>query len=146
MNVASSGIPLIGKLAGLETLNRAELVDRWLEAYGNPPFKGARRSTLIRGLAYHLQCRSYGGLKPGVSRELLKIAAGKSIEQAEQCSKPSTRIGSQLVREWNGKTHTVIVSDRGYVLNGVTYTSLSAAAKAITGAHWSGPRFFGVAS
>ena len=112
----------------------------------NPPFKGARRSTLIRGLAYHLQCRSYGGLKPGVSRELLKIAAGKSIEQAEQCSKPSTRIGSQLVREWNGKTHTVIVSDRGYVLNGVTYTSLSAAAKAITGAHWSGPRFFGVAS
>ena len=144
--MASSGMHLIGKLAGLETLNRAELVDRWLEAYGNPPFKGARRSTLIRGLAYHLQCKTFGELKPGVSQELLKIAAGKSIKQAEQSSKPTTTIGSQLVREWNGKTHTVIVSDRGYVLNGVTYSSLSAAAKAITGAHWSGPRFFGVAS
>ena len=144
--MASPGRPLIGKLAGLETLNRAELVDRWLEAYGNPPFKGARRSTLIRGLAYHLQCKTYGGLKPGVSRELLKIATGKPIEQIEQSSKPSASIGSQLVREWNGKTHTVIVSDRGYILNGVTYTSLSAAAKAITGAHWSGPRFFGVTS
>ena len=87
----------------------------------NSPFKGARRSTLIRGLAYHLQCKTYGGLKPGVSRELLKIAVGKSIEQAEQCSKPCTSIGSQLVREWNGKTYTVTVSDRGYVLNGVTY-------------------------
>ena len=84
--MASAGRPLIGKLDGLETLNRAELVDRWLEAYGTPPFKGARRSTLIRGLAYHLQCKTYGGLKPSVSQELLKIAAGKSIEQAEQCS------------------------------------------------------------
>ena len=85
--MVSSGKPLIGKLAGLETLNRAELVDRWLEAYGTPPFKGARRSTLIRGLAYHLQCKTYGGLKPSVSRELLKIAAGGSVKQAEQCSK-----------------------------------------------------------
>jgi len=51
-----------------------------------------------------------------------------------------------LVREWNGKTHKVIVTNKGYVLNGVPYASLSAAAKAITGAHWSGPRFFGVAS
>ena len=145
MMVSPVGDPVDG-LARLDTLSRAELVDRWVKAYGHPPFKGARRSTLIRGFAYYLQCKEYGGLKPSVSRELLKIAAGKSVEQVEQSNKPSTRIGSQLVREWNGKTHTVIVSDRGYILNGVTYSSLSAAAKAITGAHWSGPRFFGVAS
>ena len=134
------------KLANLGTLGRAELGDRWIEAYGNPPFKGARRSTLIRGLAYHLQSKTYGGLKSPISLELLKIADGRSIKPAEQSSKPSTRIGSQLVRDWNGKTHTVIVSDKGYVLNGVSYSSLSAASRAITGAHWSGPRFFGVAS
>lgn len=136
----------MNKLAYLEILSRPELIDWWIEAYGNSPFKGARRSTLIRGLAYHLQCKTFGEIKPGVGQELLKIAAGKSIKQTEQSSKPTTTIGSQLFREWNGKTHTVIVSDRGYVLNGVTYTSLSAVAKAITGAHWSGPRFFGVAS
>ena len=136
----------MNKLAELETLGRPELVNRWIEAYGNRPFKGARRSTLIRGLAYHLQCKASGGLKPSVSRELLRIAAGRPIARAEQRNKPSATIGSQLVREWNGKTHTVIVSDSGYVLNGVTYTSLSAVAKAITGAHWSGPRFFGVVS
>ncbi|MBZ0216106.1 MAG: DUF2924 domain-containing protein [Fimbriimonadaceae bacterium] len=137
---------LVDALAGLETLSRAELASRWIKAYGNPPFKGARRSTLVRGLTYHLQCKTHGKLKPSISRELLRIAAGGSIKQVEDGRKPITRVGSQLVREWNGKAHKVIVTDNGYVLNGVTYTSLSAAARAITGAHWSGPRFFGVAS
>ncbi len=137
---------LADMIVRLESLSRAELVNRWIKAYGNHPFKGARRSTLLRGVAYHLQCKTHGGLKPSVSRELIKIAAGGSVKQAERRRKSTTRLGSQLVREWNGKTHKVIVTDKGYVLNGVTYTSLSAAAKAITGAHWSGPRFFGVAS
>jgi hypothetical protein len=137
---------LENRVVRLETLSRAELVDRWVKAYGNPPFKGARQSTLVRGLAYHQQCKTYGGLKPSINRELHKIAAGGSIKQVEQRRKSVAPIGSQLVREWNGKTHRVVVTDKGYVLNGVTYTSLSAAARAITGAHWSGPRFFGVAS
>lgn len=57
---------------------------------------------------------------------------------------PKLQLGSQMVREWNGKTYTVHATDQGFVLNGVTYGSLTAVAKAITGAHWSGPRFFGV--
>jgi hypothetical protein len=144
--VAPSDQSISDAIARLETLNRAELASRWIEAYGTPPFKGARKTTLVRGLIYHLQCKAHGGLKPSISRQLLKIAAGGPIERAEQCRKPISQIGSQLVREWNGKTHTLIVTDKGYALNGITYSSLSAAAKAITGAHWSGPRFFGVAS
>jgi len=132
-------------IARLEALGREELVCRWNKAFGHPPFKGARRSTLARGLAYHLQCKAYGGLKPSISRQLLKIGSGGSVEPAKEFKKPIVQVGSQLVREWNGKTHTVIVTDKGYALNGITYTSLTAAAKAITGAHWSGPRFFGVA-
>ena len=67
------------------------------------------------------------------------------LKAAKTKPKPKTKLGTQLVREWNGRTHTVHVTDKGYVMSGVTYSSLSAAAKAITGAHWSGPRFFGVA-
>lgn len=52
--------------------------------------------------------------------------------------------GAQLLREWNGRTYRVIVTDDGYEMDGRTYRSLSAIAKHITGAHWSGPRFFGV--
>ena len=57
---------------------------------------------------------------------------------------PAPRPGTRLVREWNGRTHIVDVSEDGFVFDGKTYRSLSAIAKRITGAHWSGPRFFGL--
>jgi len=147
---ASREQKLVDEIAKLETLSRAELVDYWVKAYGTPPFKGARHTTLVRGLAYHLQCKAYRGIKSKLSRQLLKLANVDHVAKARSANnsskKPRTQLGTQLVREWNGKTHTVHVTDKGCVLNGVTYSSLSAAAKAITGAHWSGPRFFGVAS
>lgn len=52
--------------------------------------------------------------------------------------------GTRLVREWNGRTHVVEVTQDGFVMDGKNYRSLSAIAKRITGAHWSGPRFFGL--
>ena len=135
------------KVQALETLERPELVAKWVKAYSAPPFKGARQGTLVRGLAYHIQSRRFGGLSAKTSKRLLKIArtglvAGKAPRKP---NKPRTKLGSQLVREWNGKSYTVHVTDKGYVMSGVTYGSLSSIAKAITGAHWSGPRFFGVA-
>jgi hypothetical protein len=57
---------------------------------------------------------------------------------------PGVRSGTRLVREWNGRTHFVDVSEDGFVFDGKTYRSLSAIAKRITGAHWSGRRFFGL--
>ena len=144
--MAPSDQSISDTIARLETLSRAELSTQWIEAFGTPPFKGARKTTLVRGLLYHLQCKAHGGLKPSISRQLLKIAASASVEPPVKRRMPIAQVGSQLVREWNGKTHTVIVTDKGYALNGINYSSLSAAAKAITGAHWSGPRFFGVAS
>jgi len=136
------------KVQALETLERADLVAKWVKAFGAPPFKGARQGTLVRGLAYHIQSHRFGGLSAKTSKRLLKIARTGLVTNttSSKRSKPKTRLGSQLVREWNGKSYTVHVTDKGYVMSGVTYGSLSSAAKAITGAHWSGPRFFGVAS
>ena len=59
---------------------------------------------------------------------------------------PQLRPGAQLLRTWNGVTHRVDVVEDGYRYRGVVYRSLSAIAKRITGAHWSGPRFFGLVS
>jgi len=130
----------------LKTLERSELISAWIRAYGAPPFKGIRQTTLIRGLAYHIQCKRFGNLKPSVNRQLLKIVKPDTevSRKPRTTSKPKTMLGSQIIREWNGRTHTVQVTDKGYVMAGITYGSLSAAAKAITGSHWSGPRFFGV--
>lgn len=47
------------------------------------------------------------------------------------------------MREWQGRAHEVIVLADGYLWKGERYGSLSVIAQHITGAHWSGPRFFG---
>jgi hypothetical protein len=52
--------------------------------------------------------------------------------------------GTQLIRQWQNTTHTVIVLDDGFALDGRTYKSLSAVAKVITGTNWNGYAFFGI--
>ena len=49
-----------------------------------------------------------------------------------------------VTREWRGVTHTVLVHADGVEWNGRRYRSLTVIAREITGAHWSGPRFFGL--
>lgn len=139
------------QIAGLQELSRDELLSEWIKRFGSEPYKGIRRASLIRGIAYHMQAKTLGGLRSVTANRLLKLAdgdvkSGAGDASSVQCGKPRTQLGSRLVREWNGRTYEVVVADKGYVLNGVTHPSLSACAKAITGAHWSGPRFFGVAS
>ena len=53
------------------------------------------------------------------------------------------RTGTTLVRQWRGHTHTVLVREDGFEYDGQHYRSLTVIAEKITGAHWSGPRFFG---
>jgi hypothetical protein len=53
-------------------------------------------------------------------------------------------IGLDAFREWHGRTHTVTVTEDGFEYAGSSYASLTKIAKKITGAHWSGPRFFGL--
>lgn len=57
---------------------------------------------------------------------------------------PALKPGGRLIREWNGVTHVVDVLDDQFVWKSNSYRSLSAIAREITGAHWSGPRFFGL--
>ena len=52
--------------------------------------------------------------------------------------------GTTLVRQWRGHAHVVLVRDDGFDYEGQHYRSLTVIAERITGAHWSGPRFFGL--
>ena len=56
----------------------------------------------------------------------------------------SLKPGARLMREWRGSTHTVVVTENGFEYAGEVFPSLTRIAHAITGAHWSGPRFFGL--
>jgi hypothetical protein len=71
-------------------------------------------------------------------------------ELTDKATRPSVgsrlghRPGTCLIREWQGQTYEVTVLDTGYLWQGEKYRSLSRIAREITGAHWSGPRFFGL--
>jgi len=54
--------------------------------------------------------------------------------------------GIRLIREWNGQTISVDVMEDGFAYADRTWRSLSEIARQVTGAHWSGPRFFGLTS
>jgi hypothetical protein len=92
-----------------------------------------------------MQELTYGGLSKAAQRKLLTLA--KELESnGDIVSDPGPRLrpGARLVREWRGRTHTVVVTQDGFEYARKTYSSLSKIAQAITGAHWSGPRFFGL--
>jgi Protein of unknown function (DUF2924) len=57
---------------------------------------------------------------------------------------PGQKPGARLVRQWRGENHCVLVLEDGFLYQDLRYRSLTAIARAITGAHWSGPRFFGL--
>jgi hypothetical protein len=74
---------------------------------------------------------------------LKRLSEGKAAVADDRISlKPGTR----LVREWRGTMHQVVVLERGYEHEGRHYASLTQVASAITGVHWSGPRFFDLKS
>ena len=54
------------------------------------------------------------------------------------------KTGTTLVRQWRGRAHTILVCEDGFEYEGQRYRSLTMIAERITGAHWSGPRFFGL--
>jgi hypothetical protein len=136
---------LANRLTGLETLSTAELRARWEQAFNRPPPKRASRDLLLRALAYHVQEQVGGSLSKSTRRRLAKLA-GRNGENREPISPPNLRLkpGSRLIREWHGVTHSVTVLDVGFDYRSNRYASLSQIARVITGARWSGPRFFGL--
>ena len=136
------------EIGALADLPRADLSERWQELYRCDPPKGLSTQLMIRSMAYEMQAKRFGGLKPATVRKLRKFA-GASNGSAEQRRSvtPRTRSpdpGARLVRDWNGVTHTVDVTDDGFEWQDRRYGSLSEIAREITGARWSGPRFFGL--
>ncbi len=133
------------EIDALAELTRAELVARWRTHYRTDPPKGISQSLLVRAIAYEMQAKRYGGLKPATDRRLRMIANGTfNGDHGGRKTAPRLEPRTRLVREWNGVSHVVEVIEGGFVWNGDRHRSLSSIARAITGARWSGPRFFGL--
>ena len=129
------------------------LAEFWEQRFACVPPRGCGQHLLELAAAYAIQEKAFGGLNaatrrglaigldsnggdPGEPRLRRKSGTARSVR--------SIKPGTRLVREWNGRTHHVEVVADGYVWNGKMHRSLSVIAREITGAQWSGPRFFGL--
>ncbi|WP_319824070.1 DUF2924 domain-containing protein [Thalassovita sp.] len=126
-------------ISELEQMGRDALLSLWRRQHGQPAPRGLSRPMLRRILAFDMQAQQLGGLPRQAERMIERELAGRRSPGT-----PGLQPGGRLIREWNGVTHVVDVVEGGFAWNGERHRSLSAIARAITGARWSGPRFFGL--
>ena len=153
-----------GDFEAMKGLTVAELRQLWQERAGRrakgqePPLVQA---LLTRDLAWWAQQQGRRGLDAETQNLLnaaVRQAGDRAVESKEgrasgkrkpKTKKPQLQAGVTLVRKWRGKTYKVkVIEDRKgkkrYEFAGEEYRSLTTIAQEITGAHWSGPRFFGL--
>ncbi len=118
-----------------------QLEAHWQKTFGCVRPKGVKRRFLRRALAYRVQAKNSRGLSRRTKKAL---EATLMSGDANSNSSSELRPGTRLVREWNGVSHVVYVLEKGFAYNGQMFSSLSAVAREITDARWSGPRFFGI--
>ena len=108
----------------------------WGQRYGAPP---PLRSVPILQmlLAWRVQAEAYGGID-GETRRLIERSGRVRAEGLE------LGVGARLTRIWDGREVEVVIEEPGFRWQDKHYPSLSAAATAIAGSRWNGPRYFGL--
>ena len=140
------GDDLVAALADLETQGSPVLRASWQRLYRTSPPDHISRDLLVRAIAHRMQETALGGLRPAAKRKLAAWASSLAEPDGQPSPTAAIRLkpGATLVRTWHGVTHNVRVAEDGFEYQGTHYASLSHIAQVITGAHWSGPRFFGL--
>ena len=132
---------LANDLDSIAALDGAALASVWTEVFA-APMPEVAPSLLRRALAYERQERKFGGLPAVLRKQLEAAATTKTMAMPEPPLK--LKPGTRLMREWNGTRYSVLVTASGFDFAGRTWSSLTMIARQITGAHQSGPRFFGL--
>ena len=134
-------------IVALGFMSLDELRDEWRRHYRRVPPSKLSRDLLVRSIAYKIQEREFGGLRPSTKRSLQSFAISGVTGPRDGRKRPAhPQPGAKLIREWQGRTYAVTIMEKGFEFDARWYRSLSEIAREITGAHWSGPRFFGLTS
>lgn len=129
-------IPLVTLLADLAHADLPTLRAQWQARWGTPP--PLRSVDLLRlSIAWRLQAEVLGGLDRAAKRQIART--GRLQPEGQELG-----LGARLRREWQGRMVEVVVTPEGFRWEDQTFPSLSAAATAIAGTRWNGPRFFGL--
>jgi Protein of unknown function (DUF2924) len=123
-------------LAEIQTMNLDAQRALWRARFGSPP-KMRSEPILRMLLAWRVQAAAFGGLDAATLRALARTGP-------VQPEGRGLGVGARLTRHWKGREVTVVVEENGFRWESQLFASLSAAATAIAGTRWNGPRFFGL--
>jgi hypothetical protein len=147
------------EVAVLEGMSTGQLCERYAKLFGQP-VRTRHRGYLIRKIAWRLQALAEGDLTERARRRAGQLAEDADVRvmpprsaalwqptsikvQTTVTSDPRLPApGIAIVRNYKGPMLRVLVLSDGFEYNGERYKSLSAVAKAITGSHCNGFRFF----
>jgi len=133
------------ELAALDKMSPGDLRTAWRRLYRAHPPRSLRRDLIQMAVAWKKQEKALGGHSAATRRQLKDLVL--TLETKTDLAKARrvrVRPGARLIREWGGETHEVLVTEDGFSWRGENWRSLSVIAREITGARWSGPRFFGI--
>jgi hypothetical protein len=148
--------PAIAKqVDALGDMTVAELREKYQAVFGEPT-TSRHKDHLRKRIAWGLQAREEGGLSERALRRAEELARDSDLRLLAPARtvvghfKPSQdrRLpmpGAVITREYQGRVISVLVLQDGFEYEGQIYRSLSAVAKAVTGSHWNGYGFFGIA-
>lgn len=123
-------------IVGIRTMTLDDLRSQWRMRFGTPPT--LRSVPIMRMLlAWRIQSEALGGLDENTRRMLSR--SGTPEPEGRHLG-----IGARLTRQWKGRRIEVVVEEGGFRWGEQLFNSLSAAATAIAGSRWNGPRFFGL--
>ena len=149
-------------IAALQRLTMQELRVRYAELFGETTAV-KNRTWLLRRVAWRLQCLAEGDLSERARQRAAALASDADLRttvprvkepvpvvlEGSQPAAPVCRSDSRLpmpgtilTRDYKGQTLQVEVLAEGFAYAGQSYKSLSAVAKAVTGAHCNGFHFF----
>ena len=138
------------EIAHLRDLDLKGLRARWQSVFQRPAPLHVPRHLLFAVVAFRIQADRLGDLDYETRKVLDRTRTNDSgsamANRLESLDRRRTELtpGTVLVREWDRRSHRVMVLADGFAWNGQTYDSLSKIAFAITGTRWNGPRFFGL--
>ena len=89
-------------VASVPALDVAALRQRWKALFGADPSPHVGRSLMVRAIAYRLQEKALGGLKPATQRLLDRILEGRSEIALERIPNRRASAGTVLIRQWRG--------------------------------------------
>ncbi len=137
---------ITNEVAAMQRTTVKELQRKYEDVFGEA-CRGSHKQSLSKRIAWRLQANAEGDLSERARRRAAELANDADLRmqapprQATIARAHDSRIpmpGTVLSREYKGTTVQVTVLANGFDYEGAVYSSLSAAAKAITGSHTSG--------